>query len=171
MLHCGGFCEWGTGYTEAPRQSSLPSLAFGTVRNYAALSQGRMMTIWLVGGKPNSPVDISLRIGHHRPPRQTAPDNAGRPARPGNRIEPAYRDRHRRSCGRESTVIPESGNTERRDVMWLDSHYAYNDKVGLAIVCPITNQKSGTPAVPALPRRCGCCRRRVWRKGADGPGR
>ena len=66
-------------------------------------------------------------------------------------------------------VIPDASAPERGDVMWLDftpqrgheqagrrpalvlSPYSYNDKVGLAIVCPITNQKKGYPFEVDIP--------------------
>ena len=66
-------------------------------------------------------------------------------------------------------VTPEASVPERGDVVWLDftpqrgheqagrrpalalSPRAYNDKVGLAIVCPITGQKKGYPFEVDIP--------------------
>ena len=66
-------------------------------------------------------------------------------------------------------VILDASVPERRDVVWLNfdpqrgheqaghrpalvlSPRAYNDKVGLAIVCPITSQKKGYPFEVDIP--------------------
>ena len=66
-------------------------------------------------------------------------------------------------------VIPDASVPGRGDVVWLDftpqsgheqagrrpalvlSPRAYNDKVGLAIVCPITNQQKGYPFEVDIP--------------------
>ena len=70
-------------------------------------------------------------------------------------------------------VIPDAGVPGRGDVIWLDfdpqlgheqagrrpalvlSPRAYNDKIGLAIVCPITNQQKGYPFEVDIPDGCG----------------
>ena len=69
-------------------------------------------------------------------------------------------------------VIQSSVAPDRGDVMWINfnpqrgheqagrrpalvlSPVAYNDKVGLALVCPITNQKKGYPFEVDIPDDC-----------------
>src|SRR5215218_2502163 len=113
------------------------------------------------------------------PPRRERPAHrrAGcgresrRPAGEGHYQEPPHRTASRRSARTRSPVSPRARVTvpDRGDVVWLDfnpqtgheqagrrpalvlSPVAYNRKVGLALVCPITSQVKGYPFEVQMP--------------------
>ena len=106
--------------------------------------------------------------------------------------QPARRDRPGRAGGRRSVVrrsfVPERGN-----IVWLSfspqlgreqagrrpalvlSPRRYNERVGLALVCPITSRAKGYPFEGATPQRCddswGWSSRAICAVSIGAPGR